>query len=355
MIRFIASILLLIVSQLGFSCSDFILSTAGNGWVSGRSLEFSSELDTKVTLFPSCESLQSIAPGNQPGLKWTSKYAYIGISCAAPDNVIDGLNEKGMSISGLWLPTTQYQEVGSSQSSQALAIELFGKWVLGNFATVAELQQALPDVKVWEGNPLPTVSIPPLHFSIHDATGASIVIEFVNGQQKVYENWAQVLTNYPTFDWQLTNLQNHINLKALNSSAFNFNGQSINFKGQGSGMLGVPGDLTPPSRFVRLFYFKRFTKTPDSVEGGVNLAFHLLNTVDIPYGVVQERVQSAQNIDYTQWVVVKDLTNQVLYIRTYQDQNIYKVSFDGMDPSLKGLSIPINQCLKYSTLQLQGS
>ncbi len=354
--RIVYTALLLLWGVRGFACTDFMISTARNSWINGRSLEFAAKLSTQVTVQPAGEQVQSIAPSNSAGLKWVSRYAYLGVSCITKDNVIDGLNEMGLSVGGLWLPTTVYQEVPQGCNSRALAIELIGKWILGNFSNVAEVKQALSQIYVWAGNPLPGVSTPPLHISIHDACGESIVVEFIDGKQMIYDNKVKVLTNYPTFDWQVTNLENYIHLRALNSKPLSFNGQSFNLRGQGSGMLGVPGDWTPVSRFVRMFYFKYFAECPVTNLQGVNLAFHLLNTVDIPYGDVEERINSNQNTDFTQWVVVKDLTNQILYIRTYDNQNIYRISLQEAKSRSGpcGLSIPINQPLDYIDVSFLG-
>ena len=83
---------------------------------------------------------------------------------------------------------------------------------------------------------------------------------------------------------------------------------------KGSGLLSTPGDLTPPSRLVHastLTYFADPVKTSDEA---VNLAIHILNTVDIPHGVVSK--------DYTNWIVAKDLTYNALYYCTYNDLTV---------------------------------
>lgn len=332
-----------------FACTDFLINTSSGNYINGRSLEFATTMQTELQVVPRGESLQSIAPNNCAGLKWTSKYSYMGVSCIAADNIVDGMNEKGLTVGALWMPGSIYQKVPANQNQNAIAVEFFGKWVLGNFATVDEVACALQNVYVWEGVPLPQVNTPPLHFSIHDAQGNSIVVEFTCGQQRIYENSVQVLTNYPAFDWQVTNLQNYVAINPKNSQPFQFTNGKIAFQGQGSGLLGLPGDPMPPSRFVRIFYLKNFAQTPTSIPAGVNLAFHLLNTVDIPKGTVVEGSSSSQNLDYTQWVVVKDLTNQVLFFRTYQNQNIYRVDLKQALQSgqTKCSSAPLSQPMSY--------
>lgn len=346
------SIFCLLVPLSLNACTDFLIPTALNNWINGRSLEFAQHLPTNVIVQARGEVIQSIAPKGAPGLKWRAKYGYVGVACITDDLIVDGMNEEGLSFGGLWLPTSVYQSVPENSSNQAIAIELIGKWILGNFSSVEEVKSALSSIYVWEGNPIPKVSIPPLHITLHDTKGNSLVIEFIEGKQIIYENPVKVLTNYPTFDWQLTNLENYTNLKALNSKALNFNGTQIEFKGQGSGMGGVPGDWTPASRFIRIFYFKYFARKPQTAAQGVNLALHLLNTVDIPLGTVKERIRGPQNLDFTQWVIVKDLSSKKVYIRSYQNQDIYTLDLNkvNLSPNTNYSPIPLNKEPSYQSL-----
>ena len=89
------------------------------------------------------------------------------------------------------------------------------------------------------------------HFIVTDATGQSIVIEFTDGKVKIYNNPLGVLTNAPNFDWHMTNLRNYVNLSQ--DSIPDKKIEKLDFKplGAGSGMIGLPGDMTPPSRFIR--------------------------------------------------------------------------------------------------------
>jgi choloylglycine hydrolase len=158
--------------------------------------------------------------------------------------------------------------------------------------------------------------VPPLHLAIHDRLGNHLVIEFIKGEMKVYDNPNTVLTNYPPLDWHLINLQNYIGLTALNSQAVQLKGMDLTGPGQGTGLFGIPGDWTPPSRFVRMTTLLHFAKQANNQMEGVNLAEHLLNAVDIPKGEIIARDGEE---DYTQWIVIKDLTNKLFYFRTYDN------------------------------------
>ena len=122
--------------------------------------------------------------------------------------------------------------------------------MLGNFATVDEVKAAVGDVVVW-GEMVPQLgSFAPLHYSVHDAGGKSIVIEYVDGKLHVYDNAVGVLTNSPTYEWHIQNLRNYVNLTAENAKPVKIGNVTYAGTGQGSGLHGLPGDPTPPSRFV---------------------------------------------------------------------------------------------------------
>jgi len=129
-----------------------------------------------------------------------------------------------------------------------------------------------------------------MHIAVHDAAGKNLVIEFIDGEVKVYDNPLGVMTNRPDFEWQINNLRNYINLDAHDRKDKMLNGLKIEPTGVGSGLLGLPGDWTPPSRFVRLAYSLDAALPVKDAAESVNLAEHLLNIVDIPKGVAQKSI-----------------------------------------------------------------
>jgi choloylglycine hydrolase len=201
----------------------------------------------------------------------------------------------------------------------------FGVWALGNFATVAELKSAIPKIFV-SGSDNKKYKDMGLHMGFHDATGQSIVVEFINGKVNIYNNPLGVMTNRPSFDWQMTNLRNYVNLQNSDKNTKAVNGVKIEPTGVGSGMLGLPGDWTPPSRFVKIAYTLDSIITPKTSSEAVTTALHILNIVDIPKGVIKENPKPFVTMfGYAQWVVVKDLTNKILYFKTYDDLTLKSV------------------------------
>jgi len=177
-------------------------------------------------------------------------------------------------------------------------------------------------------------SVPGFHAAVHDARGKSMVIEFIGGETKIYDNPIGVMTNKPTFDWQLTNLRNYVNLEPYDRESRQIAGVKIDPAGSGSGWLGMPGDWTPPSRFVRTVQIVNSADPAKDAGEAVNLAAHILNAVDIPLGVIRTKGPANKlMVDYTQWIVIKDLTHRELYFRTYQNLNLKKVSLKKLDLS----------------------
>jgi choloylglycine hydrolase len=175
-------------------------------------------------------------------------------------------------------------------------------------------------MKVWgEPNPVMQNQIPRFHFAVHDRNGGSIIIEYTNKQLRIYDNIACVMTNSPGYDFMLENLKSYVNLAPENVDRMYFDKQMIPF-GQGSGMLGIPGDFTPPSRFVKSAYLVYYSKKPETAEEGLRLAIHILNDVDIPFGSVSEKLpDGSKACDYTQMRVFKDLKNSIMYVDTYEN------------------------------------
>ena len=124
-------------------------------------------------------------------------------------------------------------------------------------------------------------------FFIQDRSGKSIVIEPVGGTLKVHDAPLGIMTNAPTYDWHMTNLQNYVNLSVKDVEGAKIGPVALAAFGSGSGLHGMPGDFTPPSRFVRAAIYSQSAAPNGTAEDAVLSAFHILNQFDIPKGSVQ--------------------------------------------------------------------
>jgi choloylglycine hydrolase len=276
---------------------------------------------------------------NKPGLSWKAKYGYLYVDGFGVDASFDGMNETGLSFEYLYLPgETQYQNIPAGKDNQAIPYFNFGDWVLSNFQSIDEVKQALANVYVSNllipqlGN-----AILPAHASIYDSTGKGIVVEFYNNKINVYENIG-VMTNSPKYDWQVTNLRNYVNLSPNYPAPVAAGKFTFASTGQGAGSTGLPGDASPPSRFVKTSFMVNYVYPGQNANDILNIAEHVINNVDLPAGYVRAVENGQTSTDTTQWVVFKDLTHKVMYYRTYNDMTLRQVALDKIDFS-KGATL----------------
>jgi choloylglycine hydrolase len=231
---------------------------------------------------------------------------------------------------------TEYQPYVPKNALHSLAPWELGTYVLSTCATVDDVRKALASIYV-----VPTYleamhNVPPVHYIVHDALGKSLVIEYIKGNLTLYDNPIGVMTNSPSFDWHMTNLRSYIHLFAPNPKSVSLSGVELFPMGQGSTFWGLPGDFTPPSRFARLVALTQTAVPVATADEGVNLAINIINNITIPRGSVIELKNGDKHLEYTQWVIVTDLTNKKIYFRTYDNHQYRvvdskKISFTGTE------------------------
>lgn len=164
-------------------------------------------------------------------------------------------------------------------------------------------------------------SVAPFHYAVSDATGKSVVIQITKSGLKFYDNKVNAVTNDPTYDWHQTNLQNYIGLSPVNRDAVKVGNLELRPFGQGTGMFGLPGDHSSPSRFVRAAAFANTSLPAKNASEAVFNAFHILNTFDIPIGSIRERGDDPLT-DYTVWTSAADTKNAIYYYKTYNSKAV---------------------------------
>jgi choloylglycine hydrolase len=322
------------------ACTGIRLEAADGGVVTGRTLEFGFFIPTDIVAIPRGETFESKTTIG-PGVAWAGKYATVGTALQGTDYLIDGINEKGLAVGLFYFPTfASYAETTRDNQARSVAIVDFGTWLLTNFATLDEVRAAVGRDGVVIAPTLAPGFPPepqPVHFVTYDKTGASIVIEPLDGKLKVYDNPLGVITNSPTFDWHMTNLHNYVALNPRNVPPVTINGTTFRQMGQGSGMLGLPGDFTPPSRFVRATVFSATAIPSKNAGEAVFQLFHILNNFDIPVGVAREEHDGVIHTDYTILTTARDPQALKYYWKTYDDQTIRSVDLNALDPNAKAI------------------
>ena len=319
------------VTTIGMSsasaCTALQIKAKDGGIVVGRTMEFGMDVKPDALIVPAGSKLSSSLPEEANGIKYTSKYGMVGINFMNKRMLVDGMNEKGLYVGALYLPGyASYPEVKAETSDKSMAPEDYVAWLLANFSTVDEIKKNFNKVILVQ-NPQKEIGGEsfPGHFLITDKSGTSVVIEPLNKSLVIYDNPLGVLTNSPTFDWHMINLSNYVNLSATNVPKIDLTGKKINSFGQGSGLVGIPGDFTPPSRFVRAVAFSQSAITLPTAKETMPQVFHIMNAFDIPLGSIQDKIGDKIHYDFTQWTSVADLKNNTYSIRTYQDQSIRKI------------------------------
>lgn len=300
-------------------CTSFKVQAKDKGVVVGRTMEFAIDLKSQPTVFPRNYKYQAVGPNGTAGLSWEGKYGIVGMDSYDQDGLSDGVNEVGLYCGALYLPGfTKYQDVPAGQESKAVSQLIdFVKYVLSTCATVGEVKEAVGKVYVWNMTAPQISGNIELHFALHDASGGSIVVEYINGEPKIYDNPIGVLTNSPPFEWHMLNLGNYVNLTANNVPDVKMPDYDVKAIGQGSGLIGLPGDFTPPSRFVRAVAFSQSALESQTAEEGVIAAYHIVDSFDIVKGMVRGTQDGKEFLESTQWSAIIDLKNLQYYVRYY--------------------------------------
>lgn len=148
-------------------------------------------------------------------------------------------------------------------------------WILDQFASVEEVKENIASVAVSAVVLSRWNIVPPFHYVVYDAAGNSIVIEYVGGKLTVHDNPLGVVTNSPTFDWHMTNLNNYLLFSFSNLGPVKLGPIELVPFADGAGMFGLPGDITPPSRFVRAVAYTQSAWQSKTGADAVLNAFHI--------------------------------------------------------------------------------
>ena len=325
------------LSSLSMACTGISLPSQDQGVVAARTVEWalSDAQHYRMALFPRHQAYASLTPEGANGMQWAGKYGFVSMTAYGQNYGPDGLNEAGLYVGMYYLPGfAEYAAYDPSQKATSLSVGDFMQWMLSSFKTVAEVRANLDQIRVinvkderFGGAALP------FHWKIGDPSGQSIVIEMVNGgQMKIYDAFLGVITNSPTYDWHLTNLRNYLHLSPDARQPVTVGDLNLSPLGAGSGMLGLPGDYTPPSRFVRAAALTASARPLKTSTDAVFEAFRILDNFNIPLGATVPRNALPQDItSATQITTAADLKERKFYYHTMFNREVRMIDLKKID------------------------
>ena len=308
-------------------CTNFKLKPAADGTVVvGRTMEFPDLIPWEVQVVAA--GLTRTSAGVKNGIAWTPQCGILGMGAWGDGLLADGMNTEGLSAHALYMagfcdyaePTGAGNDIGEMD---VIA------YLLGTCKNVAEAKAAAAGMNVVGVDPGLGFN-PPLHFLLHDATG-SVAIEFRPEGVSIVDNPTGVGTNGPFLDWHITNLRNYVGISAVNPTT-TVGDSTLHPLGQGGGLRGLPGDYTPPSRFVRAAALMLLIDEPADAASAESACLHVINSFDIPAGIITEEFKPGQVVDeVTSWVTVCNLTDRRYGYRTIGDPVPYVVDLTTTD------------------------
>lgn len=315
-------------------CTHINISSVNNNFYWGRTLDapFNPfEVNSKVTIVPKNFTLET------ESTPWKTKYAFLGINLSGSTLFFDGVNEKGLAGGLLFFKRCTWDKKENIEKEGLIPINSgeIVTWILSNFESVKEIKENINKVVVTsddipslgdlgKGNPITA------HYTFTDKSGNSVVLEPTNnGHFTVSDNNVGVLANDPAFDWHMTNLSNYIEVQGVNSEGDKLNNKTFLAPiSNGSGMLGLPGDYTSPSRFVRVAYLRNLIGEITDKEAPARV-FSILNSVWVPKDV--ERFCENKNYsDFSSYMCAYDQNLGKLYLRTFNTVDTREFSLENL-------------------------
>lgn len=299
-----------------------IKSSKGNSFF-GRNMDLEYYFNQSVMVVPRNYEYEDKVTGNM--IK--GKYAIIGMGTVIDNHaaMADGMNEKGLACAGLNFSGFAYYEKEPIEGKVNIAPYDFILWVLSNHETVDEVKKEINNIELVDVPLNKKYPVPTLHWMIVDKTGKSIVVEKTKNEFAVYDNNIGVLTNNPTFDWHLINLSEYIGLTEKHPKETRWCNQELEPLGVGAGTIGIPGDFSSVSRFVRIAFIKsRMPKVEDDLSS-LSQFFHMLDYV----AMVKGGVMTAEGKeDFTLYSSCMNQEKGIYYYKTYNNNRINAVDIN---------------------------
>ena len=290
---------------------------AGNHYF-GRNLDLEERYDENVTITPRNYILKY-----KSGEIERRHFAFIGTATVINDYPLyyDATNEFGLSIAGLNFVGNSYLYNDMDRSFINLAPYELIPYILGKCQTVKQAVEVLENIRLVDIRFAKNIPNAQLHWLISDKE-QSVTFEYVKNGARIYDNIVGVLTNNPTFDYHMMNLNNYMSLS--NSSPVNCFDKSmkLNEYSRGMGAIGLPGDFSSSSRFIKAAFVKANSVVPECEEERVSQTFHILDSVSQVAGSVMVNGK----YERTQYTSCCNTDKCIYYYKTYNNSQISTVN-----------------------------
>ena len=289
----------------------------------GRNLDLERSYGERVIITPRSYCFDM---GTLPKVK--CHYAMIGMGVAAKGYPLyyEATNEKGLSMAGLNFPGNACYKAFDDKKDNVTPFE-FIPYILGKCDSVREAEVLLERVNLVDISFSDDLPLSPLHWIISDKE-KSITVEPLKEGLRVYQNPYGVLTNNPTFDWHLININNYMGLhEGAGENKISVRNSFDNYS-LGMGAIGLPGDYSSASRFVRAVFIKEKSPCFESEKECVSHFFHILDGVAMPKGCV---MTPTGEYEYTRYSCCCNVEKGIYHYKTYDNNSITAVDMHSYD------------------------
>ena len=294
----------------------------------GRTLDYDFSYGDEVVVTPRNYPFRFREKGGMD-----SHFALIGMACIMEDYPLyyDAVNEKGLGMAGLNFVGNAFFGESQEEKDNIAQFELI-PWILGQCSSVKEARSLFEKVNIIKTPFHDGLPVAQLHYIIADRT-ESITVEPMKDGIKIYDNPVGVLTNNPPFDMQMMMLNNYMNLSAKPPENKFAKDLCLKTYGRGMGAIGLPGDLSSQSRFVRAAFVKMNSVSGDGEKESVSQFFHILNAVDQQRGCCELENGECEITIYTSCC---NTDKGIYYYTSYDNHQItavdlYKEDLDGRE------------------------
>lgn len=300
----------------GDACTRVIYEGADSLYIIGRSLDWKTPIPTNLYVYPA--GIEKQGSSSVKGINWVSKYGAV-YAVGYDGGITEGMNEKGLSVNGLFCKGTVYSNEEREQNPP-ISLAMIVGWILDTCATTDEVATLLTETpfKI-EGATFDGGTVSTLHWGVTDASGKSIIFEFDNGNLKISDPGDyRAMTNDP--QWE--------SMSAILAYWDKIGGQNF-----------MPGTVSSADRCVRANYFAHHVNPVVEADLGAAITRSILVNSSVPYTY---NIVGEPNLSSTQWRSYSNLRDKLYYFDIVTNPGYYYVDLKKCDLSPKGKILKLN-------------